>query len=120
MSQTARSVPGLFGPSFVVRGRLTGEGDLEIQGRFEGDVSVAGTITVGPGAAVVAGLRGATAVVGGHGRGNGGAASAVHVRTGGRIDGDVRAPRVAIDDGGTLQGGIEMDFEIADGLEEGS
>jgi len=120
MSQTARSVPGLFGPSFVVRGRLTGEGDLEIQGRFEGDVSVAGTITVGPGAAVVAGLEVATAVVDGHVRGNVVATSAVHVRTGGRIDGDVRAPRVAIDDGGTLQGGIEMDFEIADGLEEGS
>jgi len=43
------------------------------------------------------------------------AAGAVAVRPGGRLVGDVRARRIAIDDGGALEGGIEMDFDLPEG-----
>jgi len=115
-----RPTGGLFGPSFVVRGRLTGHGDLAVDGRFEGDIAVAGDITVGAEGSITAGCEVASLVVEGHVRGNVVATSAVTVRAGGRIDGDVRAPRVAIEDGATLHGGIEMDFEIPGALDEGT
>jgi cytoskeletal protein CcmA (bactofilin family) len=96
----------------MVHGRLSGKGDIVVDGRLDGDVALEGSVTVGPSGIVVASVQAGTVVVDGVLKGNVHAASAVAVRAGGRIEGDVRAPRVAIDDGGTLHGGIEMEFDL--------
>src|SRR5688572_28089765 len=112
----SRQIHGVLGPNLMVHRRLSGKGDLVIDGRFDGDVAIEGTLTVGPGAIVAATVQAGAVVVDGVLQGNVHATNAVAVRTGGRIDGDVRAPRVAIDDGGVLHGGIEMEFDLPEGL----
>lgn len=112
-----RATPGYFGPHLVAQGKLSGRGDLVIDGRFEGGVDIEGALTVAAQGVLLATTSVTDLIVDGHVKGNVFASDAVAVREGGRLDGDVRARRVSIDDGGVLQGGIEMDFEVPAGLD---
>ncbi len=103
---------GYLAPGLSVRGRLSGAGDLTIDGRLEGELDVSGEVIVGERGVIVAPVRAGAVVVAGDLKGEVHARGAVAVRDGGRILGDVRAQRVSIDDGGALHGGVEMDFEL--------
>lgn len=108
---------GYLGPGLVVRGKLTGDGDMTIDGRFEGQLDVSGDVQVGERGIVSAPVRAGALTVSGDVKGEVFASGTVAVRDGGRIQGDVRAHRVSIDDGGALHGGVEMDFDLPDELD---
>lgn len=111
---THRSDTGYIGPNLVIHGRLSGEGELYVDGRIEGDLVVEGSVDVGATGVVLAAVEADRVSIGGHVRGPVTAGDEVAVRDGGRLDGDVRAPRVAIEDGGALHGGIDMDFDLTE------
>ena len=108
----SRYSDGIIGPDLVVRGKLGGKSDLRIDGVFEGEIDVDGVVVIGPEGSVTAPVVVAALEVEGELRGDVVARGSVSVRAGGKLVGDVRARRIGIDDGGSLQGGIEMDFEI--------
>lgn len=110
----ARRSDGIIGPDLVVHGRLGGKSDLRIDGVFDGELDVDGAIVVGPDGSVTAPVQVGSLEVEGEVRGDVVASDAVAVRPGGRLLGDVRARRISIDDGGSLQGGIEMDFDVSE------
>lgn len=107
-----RRSDGCIGADLVVHGRLSGKSDLRIDGVLDGELDVEGAVVLGPEASVVAPVRVGSLEVEGELRGDVAASGAVSVRAGGRLVGDVRARRICVDDGGSLQGGIEMDFEL--------
>jgi cytoskeletal protein CcmA (bactofilin family) len=113
---TEGGTTGYIGAGLVVRGRLTGHGDMQIDGRLEGDVRIEGGLDVGPDGHVVASVEGSRVSVEGYVRGDVVGSQSVSIHEGGRVDGDVRSTRIAIDDGGFLHGGIQMDFELPDDL----
>lgn len=108
---SSRSVQGYFSSVLVVNGKLSGSGDIVLDGPFAGDVDVRGSVQVGPNARVQANVQSTQLVVDGVMRGSA-RAETVAIRAGGRIEGEVRARRISIDDGGTLEGGIDMEFEV--------
>lgn len=109
---------GSLGPDLVVQGRLSGKSDsLRIDGVLEGEVDVDAAVTVGPDGRLNAPTRVRTLDVEGDVRGDVTALDAVTILPGGRLAGDVRAKRIAIDDGGSLQGGIDMDFDLPEEAE---
>lgn len=108
----ARRSDGIIGPDLVVHGRLDGKSDLRIDGVFEGEIDLDGAVVVGPDGSVTAPVTVGSLEVEGEVRGDVVAKEAVAVRPGGRLLGDVRARRIGIDDGGSLQGGIDMDFDV--------
>lgn len=112
---TSRRLDGTIGADLVVRGTLDGKSDLRIDGTFEGEIEVDGTISIGPDGAVHAPMRVDSLEIEGEARGDVVAGGGVIIRAGGRLLGDVRARRIAIDDGGSLQGGIEMEFDLPGG-----
>jgi len=116
---TSRSKAGYIGPNLVIHGRLSGRGEITVDGRVEGDVAVEGIVRVGPVGVINAAVEADFVDVAGQLKGAVTGNEEVAVRDGGCIDGDVRAPRVAIDDGGLLHGGIQMDFDLADALDGG-
>jgi cytoskeletal protein CcmA (bactofilin family) len=91
---------------------VRGTGDVRVDGRIEGDVTLSGEMSVGASGVVLAAIEATRLDVEGHVRGNVVAQDEVAVRAGGLLEGDVRAQRIAIDDGGSLVGGIDMDFEL--------
>ena len=110
---TSRRLDGSIGPDLVVHGKLGGKSDLRIDGIFEGEIDLDGTVSVGPDGAIIAPIRVGSLEIEGEVRGDVSAAGAVTVRAGGRLLGDVKARRIAVDDGGSLQGGIDMEFDLA-------
>jgi len=105
-------VEGVVGPLLVVRGRIGGEGSLRVDGVVEGEIDLEGSLVVGPEGTVVGPVRAQAIEVDGEVHGRVQAGEVVTLRAGGLIQGDVRARRIAIDDGASLHGGIEMDFEV--------
>jgi cytoskeletal protein CcmA (bactofilin family) len=85
---------------------------LDVDGRFEGDVMMEGGLRIGESGVVIASIDVSELEVAGHVKGHVIASSAVSILEGGRLDGDVRAPKVAIEDGGELHGGVDMDFDL--------
>ena len=111
---TQRSVPGYWGPSLVVRGRVFGRGDITVAGRHEGELDVDGELLIAGDGKVVGHARATKVIVAGELVGDATGTEVVAIRAGGRIEGNVRAPQVAIDDGGALHGGVDMDFAMPD------
>ena len=109
---SSRSAEGVIGPHLVVRGRLDGKGDLEVEGVLEGELELDGSLVVGPDGTVVGPVRAQRVEIAGEVHGRVSAAESVAIRAGGRVQGDVRARRVAIDDGAALHGGIDMEFDL--------
>ena len=113
---TSRRLDGSIGPDLVVHGKLDGKSDLRIEGIFEGEIDVEGVVSIGPEGTVRGPVRVGSLELEGELHGDVSASGAVGVRSGGRLLGDVRARQVAIDDGGSLHGGIEMEFELPEGV----
>lgn len=98
---------GIFAGSLVVRGSVHGKGDLSIEGSFEGDIALDGTLTVGSSGSVTGPVRATDVEVQGEVDGHV-AGQSVTLRSSARVHGDVRALSLTIDDGAALDGLIEM------------
>ena len=104
------SSPARLGPSLALEGKLTGEEDLLVEGRFRGEIMVPQhQVTVGGDGRVEGEVRACAIVVEGEVRGNLTATEQVLVRASGRVHGDIRAPRVALDQGCRFKGAIDME-----------
>ena len=106
----APSSPARLGPSLALEGKLSGEEDLLVEGRFRGEIAVpAHQVTVGSDGRVEGEVRASAIIVEGEVRGNLTASQQVLVRASGRVHGDIRAPRVALDQGCRFKGAIDME-----------
>ena len=106
----APSSPARLGPSLALEGKLSGEEDLLVEGRFRGEIRVpAHQVTVGSDGRVEGEVSASAIVVEGEVRGNLTASQQVLVRASGRVHGDIRAPRVALDQGCRFKGAIDME-----------
>jgi cytoskeletal protein CcmA (bactofilin family) len=97
----------IIGRATRVRGRLMGAADLEVQGFVEGEIAVAGDVTIDTTGMVGAGVRGRKLIVRGAVRGDLVGEEAVLLEEGSRVVGDVRAPRVAIAPGALVRGYVQ-------------
>ncbi len=98
----------LVGKSIVIRGEVNGEGDLRVEGRIEGRVSLpAHRLEVAAGAEIRADICGKEIEVRGRVEGDVYASQAIVVRRVGELEGNLHAPRVALDSGCKFRGHID-------------
>ena len=98
-----------IGQSIVFKGELTGDEDLEIDGQVEGMVNLKNhQLTIGPNGNLKAEVTAKTIIVIGKVTGNLVAAERIEVQATGIVDGDVRAPRLNVQEGAVLNGSIDM------------
>jgi cytoskeletal protein CcmA (bactofilin family) len=108
MSERA-SERAIIGPSIAIKGDVTGEEDLLIQGRIEGKVDLKQhSVTIGSNGRIKADVHGRTVTVEGEVEGDLHGEEQIVVRRSGRVRGNVVAPRVTIEDGAVFQGSIDM------------
>ena len=98
----------VIGPSILISGKLTGDEDLTVRGRVEGELSLTKTLIVEPSGVVKANVTVKNAVVSGVVVGNIQASESVELTQEGRMVGDIRAPRVIIVDGASFRGRVDM------------
>lgn len=101
--------PTVLGRSVVVKGELTGNEDLLIEGQFDGTINLQDhCLTVGANGQVKAEIHVRAVVIHGVVNGNITAREKVDIRKTGRVQGDLSAAGVAIEDGAYFKGSIEI------------
>jgi cytoskeletal protein CcmA (bactofilin family) len=99
-----------IGQSIHIKGELTGNEDLTIEGKVEGKVFLKDhNLTVGANGKLVAEIQAKTVMVLGEITGNISADDKVEVAATGSMRGDITAPRVVLADGAKFKGAIDMD-----------
>jgi cytoskeletal protein CcmA (bactofilin family) len=99
-----------IGPSIFIKGDLSGEEDLVIEGRVEGKVDLKqNNVTVGKNGRVKADVFGKVVVIEGEVDGNVFAREQAILRQSGAIRGNIAAPRVILEDGSRFKGSIDME-----------
>ncbi|MGH7288884.1 MAG: bactofilin family protein [Myxococcota bacterium] len=98
-----------IGKSITIKGDLSGDEDLQIEGTVEGRIDLPNNqLTIGAEGRVKAEVHAKSVVVIGHVTGNLSAADRIQVEATGIVDGDVKAPRLVIQEGAMLNGSVEM------------
>jgi cytoskeletal protein CcmA (bactofilin family) len=98
-----------IGKSITIKGDLSGNEDLQIDGTVEGRIDLPNNqLTIGPEGRVKAEVHAKSVIVIGHVTGNLSAADRIQVEATGIVDGDVKAPRLVIQEGAMLNGAVEM------------
>jgi cytoskeletal protein CcmA (bactofilin family) len=108
ISGTGFNANTVIGPSILISGKLTGDEDLTVRGRVEGELSLSHTLIVEPSGIVKANVAVKNAIVSGVVVGNIAATESVELTREGRMVGDIRSPRVIIVDGASFRGRIDM------------
>ncbi len=98
-----------IGPSITIRGEVSGDEDLLIQGRVHGSVDLQQqTVTVGREGQVKANITGRVVTVEGEVEGDLMAQEQVILRASAQVQGDITAPRVVLEDGASFRGMVDM------------
>jgi cytoskeletal protein CcmA (bactofilin family) len=102
-----------IGRTTRVVGRVTGDGDLLVEGRIDGELTIKGHLHVASGGHVTSSVVHADEVtIEGGIDGDVQARGAVLLRAEARLRGGIHAGRIAVDDGARFSGRIEMDVEL--------
>lgn len=98
----------VIGPSILISGKLTGDEDLTVRGRVEGELNLSKTLIVETSGIVKANVSVRNAIVSGVVVGNITASESVELTRDGRMVGDINSPRVIIVDGASFRGRVDM------------
>ena len=99
----------IIGAGMTVRGDLDANGVVKIEGTVDGNVRAASQVLVAKGGSVQGDVDTTEAVVGGTVSGAIRARERVEVQAGASVHGDITTRRIAVAEGGTLNGLIRMD-----------
>src|SRR5262249_6473372 len=98
-----------IGKSITIKGDLTGNEDIVIEGTVEGKVDLpANQLTIGANGTARAEISAKTIVVIGKVSGNVHGTERVEIQATGVVEGDVSAPRLVVAEGAVLNGSIHM------------
>jgi cytoskeletal protein CcmA (bactofilin family) len=99
-----------IGPSIAIKGDVTGEEDLQVEGRIEGKILLkSNSVTIGRNGRVKANVYANSITVEGEVEGDLIGKDEVVIRQSGKVKGNVAAPRVVLDSGARFQGSIDME-----------
>ncbi len=99
-----------IGQSIQIKGELTGNEDLTIEGKVDGKIFLKDhNLTIGANGRITAELQAKSVLVVGEVVGNITADDKVEIAATGSMRGDIVAPRVVLADGARFKGSIDMD-----------
>ncbi len=98
-----------IGKSIVFKGDLTGDEDLEIEGQIEGRIDLPkNQLTIGANGRVKAEINAKAVVIIGQVTGDVNATERLEIQSSGVVKGDIRSPRLLIQEGAVVNGAVEM------------
>lgn len=104
----ARAGMTLISEEAFFHGSLVAKGSLRVEGAFEGDVSDAVDVEIGVKGRVVGNVAAETVVIAGEVVGDIVASRSLEVLASGRLSGDVRTPKLKIEEGAVFDGSCAM------------
>lgn len=108
--------PCLIGSKITIRGQVSGSQDLVVEGRIEGRVAIDNRLTVEESGSVEADLEVVDAAFKGEVRGDLVASRSAVLHPTARVVGNIRAPRLVIEEGARFTGSVDMEVELPAGV----
>jgi cytoskeletal protein CcmA (bactofilin family) len=103
------NAPARIGKTVVICGELRGSEDLILDGRVEGTVNLSDSrLTIGPNATIVADLSAKDVLIQGQVKGNVLASGRVELRAGCKVEGDICALRLVVEDNAVFRGKVDL------------
>jgi len=116
-SSTIETGESVVGRGARVRGRITGDGDLRVEGSVEGDIAVSGEVALDDGSSVTGNIDAGAVVVAGGLAGDVITRGAITIRASAKVEGTMGGAEVSIEEGASFSGRIEAEFDLPDELE---
>ena len=110
--------PATIGSSIVIHGDVAGEEDLVVDGTIEGTVNFKdNNLVVSVNGRVTANINARIIRVDGEVKGELHGSEQVVISPSGKVKGDIRAPRVVLEDGCSFKGSVDMETDKAGGAD---
>jgi len=108
--ESSESGSTIIGPSFSIKGEITGEGDLTVQGQVEGTIDFKkSNVTIGRTGRIKADIYARIITIEGEVEGNLLGEKKIVLRPTGRICGNMKAPAINLEEGAKFKGNIDME-----------
>jgi len=108
-----KGTPGLIGKAIRIKGELHGDEDLIIEGRVEGTIALKKNhLILERSAVITAHVEVQTVTIKGQMNGNTSASSKVEITAEAKVIGDIKAPRIVMEEGAKFRGAVEMDVPL--------
>ncbi len=98
----------VIGPQVTIKGEITGEEDILVEGTVEGQVRISRELRVGEKGTVKATIEAQSILIHGEVIGDCHATTRVEIQSTGRLTGDIRAPKIVIAEGAMFRGNSDM------------
>jgi cytoskeletal protein CcmA (bactofilin family) len=112
----AEKEPCLIGSKITIRGQVSGHQDLVVEGRIEGRVSLENRLTVEESGSVEADLEVVDVALKGEVRGDVVASRSAILHPTARVVGNIRSPKLVIEEGARFSGSVDMEVELPAGV----
>nr|WP_211193962.1 polymer-forming cytoskeletal protein [Pyxidicoccus fallax] len=109
VSQRSGEVHTLLGKGSEFEGKLTFEGQVRIDGKFNGQIITKDVLVIGDGARVQAEIQAGTVIINGQVEGNVKATQIIELKTPGRVKGNLETPSLSMDRGVIFEGSLKME-----------
>lgn len=106
--RTAADVNTIIGEGTVLKGNVTVEGSIQVDGEFDGTIDATDTLVVGETGKVDGDATVANAAIGGRMYGNVFASGKIELQRGSQLLGDIKTRGLVIEDGVVFQGNCQM------------
>jgi len=109
-TSSASGRAAVIGPGIQINGDIRGKENLVIEGRVEGTIQLASNqVDIGPGGQVKANVSAKVIRISGKVRGDLDGSEKVIISNTGNVHGNIKAPRLTLEDGAIFKGSIDMD-----------
>jgi len=95
----------------TIEGKIEGNGNIRVAGRFKGNVNVKGELTIEPGATIDGEVNAEVVLVGGEVRGQIISSSRVEFKESGTLIGDLKAGSLTVAAGSKMRGKVEFGWK---------
>lgn len=99
----------LIGSSITIDGEITGDEEIIVLGTVKGRIAVKESLIIDRSGTVDADIDTQNVEVAGQVNGNIVASNKVDLKTQCRVNGDIKAPRILIEDGASFRGNVDME-----------
>jgi cytoskeletal protein CcmA (bactofilin family) len=104
----------VFGAGVTIEGKIEGDADVRIAGKFKGEIQVKGDLTIEKGAHLTAKITAANVTIGGELEGNVVASAQVKLLESGQLLGDLKANSLIVAAGSRMRGHVEFGWNPSD------
>jgi cytoskeletal protein CcmA (bactofilin family) len=107
----------VLGVGTRIRGRVTGDGSLVVEGTLEGDIAVRGDVQLAVGGKIAGQVSADEVTIDGILDGDVAARGAIALRAGSAVRGDLKAREVTLEEGAEYIGRLDATFDLPAELE---